>query len=73
MLQPQTDAEMHAWNYGCEIARSADIILIGAAAGGELPMPAMSGATRAALDTLGPELFHAWADRGYAAARSITQ
>lgn len=71
-MQPQTDAEMLAWNYGVDIARAADILMVSAAGDGDLPLPAMSGATRTAQDTLGPELFHVWADRGYAAARTIT-
>ena len=67
-MQPQTDAEMHAWNYGVDLAAVAmhdtsphDLRDSAWGAG-------MSGATRTALDALGADLFYTWADRGYATA-----
>ena len=69
-MQPQTDAEMHAWNYGVDLA-AIDPALAGVwTEPGPNPMLAMSAATAAALDTLGRDLFGVWVARGYATARA---
>lgn len=67
-MQPQTDAEMHAWNYGVDMSTVHDLLPPGPAAHEFYGMPAMSGATRAAFVALGEELFFVWANRGYATA-----
>jgi len=72
MLQPNTDAEMYAWNYGVEwsIAYGALGGDAGTYAGAAWPTP--FGDAERAQRTLGADLFRTWAERGYAAARATT-
>ncbi len=65
-MQPQTDAELTAYNYGADIASapSAYTDLV-SERGGAMLYPISTDA-RIAMERLGPELFWQWADRGYA-------
>lgn len=69
-MQPQTDAEMHAWNYGVDLAAVDPALVILPVDGSPAPELAMSDATAASLATLGHDLFAVWVTRGYAAARA---
>lgn len=72
-MHPQTDAEIIAWNYGAVIATAPparhDIV---SAVAGAMLYP-IGDAARTALDTLGPELFWTWADRGYYSHHTTSQ
>jgi hypothetical protein len=71
-MQPQTDAEMHAWNYGVDWHEAA------CAPGSHLEWGQrgerilLDGDAERALDILGPDLFWTWVERGYAAAVATT-
>jgi hypothetical protein len=71
-MNPNTDAELIAYNLGQQLAESDGPVLFG-----ELPeyfdhTIALHPQRQQARDILGPELFWSWADRGYAARKSAT-
>jgi hypothetical protein len=72
-MQPQTDAEMHAWNYGADWCSAAHAMGYGRSAGAPPIWPQPFGDAERAERTLGPDLFMTWAVRGYAAARATIQ
>ena len=67
-MQPQTDAEMIAWNYGVEAASWTEITGETRPRYDDDDSPVLQPQTRAAFEALGVDLFYIWADRGYAAA-----
>lgn len=69
-MHPQTNAELTAYNEGVRIARTPSARLPHYIDNDNLTVISISGDAQRALDTLGPDLFWLWADRGYSTHRS---
>lgn len=65
-MQPQTDAELIAYNYGADIASAPSAYRDVVSDQGAAMLYPISTDARRACETLGHELFWQWADRGYA-------
>ncbi len=66
-MQPQTNAELTAWNYGRDLAIARGHGLPDADAFRAVVTDDTYAAIRGAVATLGHDIFATWADQGFAA------